>query len=98
MKQLIGTIERLRVSGICFCSLTESIDTTTAQGVLAFRVFNAFAEFERDLINEQATDANPADCSSPTFQNDYGSWASRYPVRSFRRSLRIHPRGRSPFA
>ena len=70
MKQLIGTIERLRVSGISFCSLIESIDTTTAQGLLAFHVFNAFAEFERDLINEQATDANPADRSSPTFQND----------------------------
>jgi hypothetical protein len=34
MKQLIETIEGLRLRGIGFRSLTEAIDTTTAQGVL----------------------------------------------------------------
>src|SRR5271155_3571334 len=33
MKQLIETIETLRVRGIGFRSLTEALDTTTAQGV-----------------------------------------------------------------
>src|ERR1700674_5770925 len=33
MKQLIETIENLRVRGIGFRSLTEALDTTTAQGV-----------------------------------------------------------------
>jgi DNA invertase Pin-like site-specific DNA recombinase len=42
MKQLIETIEKLRVRGIGFRSLTESIDTTTAQGLLVFHMFSAW--------------------------------------------------------
>jgi DNA invertase Pin-like site-specific DNA recombinase len=38
MKQLIETIENLRVCGIGFRSLTESLDTTTAQGRLVFHM------------------------------------------------------------
>jgi len=53
MKQLIETIEKLRLRGIRFCSLTEAIDTTTAQGVLVFHMFSALAEFERALIRER---------------------------------------------
>src|SRR4051794_31034198 len=36
MKQLIETIEELRQRGIGFRSLTEALDTTTAQGRLVF--------------------------------------------------------------
>src|SRR6201984_3578619 len=43
MKQLIETIEKLRVRGIGFRSLTEAIDATTAQGVLVFHMFSALA-------------------------------------------------------
>jgi DNA invertase Pin-like site-specific DNA recombinase len=53
MKQLIETIEILRVSGIGFRSLTEALDTTTAQGRLVFHMFGALAEFERRLIRER---------------------------------------------
>jgi DNA invertase Pin-like site-specific DNA recombinase len=53
MKQLIETIERLRLHGIGFRSVTEAIDTTTAQGVLVFHMFSALAEFERALIRER---------------------------------------------
>jgi DNA invertase Pin-like site-specific DNA recombinase len=53
MKQLIETIENLRVRGIGFRSLTEAIDTTTAQGLLVFHMFSALAEFERSLIRER---------------------------------------------
>jgi len=53
MKQLIETIEKLRMQGIGFRSLTEAIDTTTAQGVLVFHMFSALAEFERPLIRER---------------------------------------------
>ena len=49
-KQLIETIEMLRSRDIGFRSLTEAIDTTTAQGVLVFHMFSALAEFERALI------------------------------------------------
>jgi DNA invertase Pin-like site-specific DNA recombinase len=53
MKQLIETIETLRSRGIGFRSVTEAIDTTTAQGVLVFHMFSALAEFERALIRER---------------------------------------------
>ena len=53
MKQLIETIEKLRLRDIGFRSLTEAIDTTTAQGVLVFHMFSALAEFERALIRER---------------------------------------------
>lgn len=53
VKQLIETVEDLRVRGIGFRSLTESIDTTTAQGLLIFHIFSALAEFERSLIRER---------------------------------------------
>jgi DNA invertase Pin-like site-specific DNA recombinase len=53
MKQLLETIEKLRLRGIGFRSLTEAIDTTTAQGVLVFHMFSALAEFERALIRER---------------------------------------------
>jgi DNA invertase Pin-like site-specific DNA recombinase len=49
MKQLIETVENLRVRG----SLTEALDTTTAQGRLVFHMFGALAEFERSLIRER---------------------------------------------
>jgi DNA invertase Pin-like site-specific DNA recombinase len=39
--------------GIGFRSLTEAINTTTAQGVLVFQMFSALAEFERALIRER---------------------------------------------
>ena len=43
MKQLIETVETLRVRGIGFRSLTEALDTTTAQGRLVFHMFGALA-------------------------------------------------------
>jgi DNA invertase Pin-like site-specific DNA recombinase len=53
MKQLIATIERLRSHGIGFRSVTEAIETTTAQGVLVFHMFSALAEFGRALIRKR---------------------------------------------
>ena len=40
MKQLIETIEKLRLRNIGFRSLKEAIDVTTAQGVLVFHMFS----------------------------------------------------------
>ena len=53
MKQLIETVETLRLRGIGFRSLTEALDATTAQGRLVFHMFGARAEFERTLIRER---------------------------------------------
>jgi DNA invertase Pin-like site-specific DNA recombinase len=67
IKQLIETIDRLRLRGIGFSSVTEAIDTTMAQGILVFHMFSALAELERTLIRERmraglaaARRANPA--------------------------------------
>jgi len=53
IKQLIETVENLRIRGIGFRSLTEALDTTTAQGRLVFHMFGALTEFERSLIRER---------------------------------------------
>jgi len=53
MKQLIETVDMLKSRSIGFRSLTESLDTTTAQGLLVFHMFGALAEFERSLIRER---------------------------------------------
>jgi len=53
LKNLIALIEDLAEKGDGFRSLSESIDTTTANGKLFFSIMGALAEFERDLIRER---------------------------------------------
>ena len=53
LKDLISKIEALGDRGVEFVSLTEGIDTTTAQGRLAFHLFGALAEFEREIARER---------------------------------------------
>jgi DNA invertase Pin-like site-specific DNA recombinase len=53
LKDLITKIEALDERGVEFVSLTEGIDTTTAQGRLAFHLFGAPAEFERKIARER---------------------------------------------
>src|SRR5258708_38310388 len=53
LAELIQLIDALRVRSIGFQALSESIDTTTPQGVLTFHLMCALAQFERGLINER---------------------------------------------
>lgn len=53
IKQLIETVDTLRLRNIGLRSLTEALDTTTPQGRLVFHMFAALAEFERSLIRER---------------------------------------------
>lgn len=53
LKHLVEIISALEERGIGFCSLKESIDTTTAGGRLVFHIFGALAEFEHSLIRER---------------------------------------------
>ena len=53
LKDLVSKMEKLEERGAYFVSLTEGIDTTTAQGRLIFRIFGALAEFERELSRER---------------------------------------------
>lgn len=53
IKDLIQIVEDLEKRGVAFRSLTEGIDTSSAQGRLMLHLFGAFAEFERSLIRER---------------------------------------------
>lgn len=53
LSHLLTIVTELQEKGIGFRSLTEGMDTTTAQGKLLFSVFGALAEFERSLIRER---------------------------------------------
>jgi len=53
LSQLIQTVEALAERGIGICSLTETIDSTSAGGKLIFHIFGALAEFERAVIRER---------------------------------------------
>jgi len=53
LKNLIALVEDLAERGVGFRSLSESIDTTTANGKLFFSIMGALAEFERELIRER---------------------------------------------
>jgi DNA invertase Pin-like site-specific DNA recombinase len=53
LKDLVQKMDALEDKGVDFVSLTEGIDTTTAQGKLTFHIFGALAEFERELARER---------------------------------------------
>jgi DNA invertase Pin-like site-specific DNA recombinase len=53
IKHLIEVVEQLEARQVAFKSLTEGIDTSSAQGRLMLHLFGAFAEFERSLIRER---------------------------------------------
>ncbi|QCL72245.1 MULTISPECIES: recombinase family protein [Agrobacterium] len=53
LSHLISMVETLKRRGICFISLTESIDTSSAGGQLIFHILAALAEFEKSLIRER---------------------------------------------
>jgi DNA invertase Pin-like site-specific DNA recombinase len=49
----VTKIEALDEQGVDFVSLSEGIDTTSAQGRLQPHLFGALAEFERELARER---------------------------------------------
>lgn len=53
LPHLVSTVAALEARGVGFRSLTESIDTSTANGRLVFHLFAALADFERELIRER---------------------------------------------
>ena len=53
IRHLIRLADELKARGIDFCSLTDSIDTSTASGELHFHMLAALAQFERGLIRER---------------------------------------------
>lgn len=53
MADLTATLDDLTARGIKFVSLTEAIDTHTAQGRLLAGILSSIAAFERDLVRER---------------------------------------------
>jgi len=53
MKHLLEIVTELESKGVGFRSITENTDTTTSGGRLIFHLFEALAQFERDLIRER---------------------------------------------
>ena len=53
IKELINTMDFLKISKVNFISFTEQVfDTTTATGEIVFHIFSALAQFERGMISE----------------------------------------------
>lgn len=53
MKDFLIIMERIRIAGAHFRSITESIDTTTPAGQMVMMMLMAFAQFERAMIQER---------------------------------------------
>jgi DNA invertase Pin-like site-specific DNA recombinase len=53
LKELIALADDLKRRGVQLRSVTEGIDTTTIGGELTFHLFDAIAQFERNLIRER---------------------------------------------
>lgn len=53
LTSLIAELEALSSLGVGFRSLTEQIETVTPAGRLFFHMVGAFAQFERDVIQER---------------------------------------------
>jgi DNA invertase Pin-like site-specific DNA recombinase len=53
LPHLIELVDGLKAKGVAFASVTEQIDTSTANGELIFHIFGALAAFERQLLRER---------------------------------------------
>jgi len=53
LRELLELGDDWNSRGVDLISLTENVDTTSAQGKLVFQIFGAMAEFERKLIGER---------------------------------------------
>lgn len=53
LPDLIALVRRMEDAGVQLQSLTEGIDTSTANGRLTFHLFASLAEFERALVRER---------------------------------------------
>ena len=53
LQHLLQVVGDLQQRGVGLVSLTDAINTTSAQGRLVFNLFASLAEFERELIRER---------------------------------------------
>lgn len=55
-RDLLETVETLRLNGVELKSLKENLDSSTSQGKLMLTMLAALSQFERDLIAERTRD------------------------------------------
>jgi DNA invertase Pin-like site-specific DNA recombinase len=53
LKHLLDMVAEFEFRGVGLVSLTDAIDTSSAQGKMIFNLFASLAEFERELIRER---------------------------------------------
>jgi DNA invertase Pin-like site-specific DNA recombinase len=53
LRHLLSLVAEFEKQGVGLVSLTDAINTTSAQGRLVFNLFASLAEFERELIRER---------------------------------------------
>lgn len=53
LRHLVNLLNEFNERGVEFKSITNNIDTSTAQGKLMFNLFASFAEYEREQISER---------------------------------------------
>jgi len=54
LRDLLNIVDRIEGVGATFRSLTESFDTSTPAGHMAFHMLGAVAQFERSIIRERS--------------------------------------------
>lgn len=55
LKDVLHVMERIKIAGAGFRSLTEAIDTTTPAGRMMMQMIGSFAEFERAMIRQRTS-------------------------------------------
>ncbi|ORC51324.1 DNA resolvase [Burkholderia sp. A27] len=101
--KLIDLIGQLGKRKIGFISLNESIDTTSAGGVLMFHMMAALSEFERRLISERTRAGMEAARAhgknfgrkpslTPAQRNQAVALFETTPISEIARKFNVHPR------
>lgn len=54
LSDLLHILAKIKAAGASFCSLTETIDTSTPAGRMLMQMLGAFPEFERGMIRERS--------------------------------------------
>lgn len=89
MAHLVTLVADLKARGIKFRSISEGIDTGTANGELVFNIFASLATFERELIRERTQ----AGLASARARGRTGGRPKTYDAAKVQRIKELHAAG-----